>query len=103
MPFQTAKSYDRDASKEEKYWNDNVSPYANPDGGKTSLGTSQMGGCNVKPNDLHTSTFQKPLLLLSQRIEIIFGRWVERIGKVFAKRMPDASRIVHETSFRRTT
>ena len=94
MPFQTSKSYDRDASKEGKYWNDNVSPYAKPDGGKQVWERLEWADVNVKPNDPPYKHLSKTTFIIKPTHRNHFGRWVERIGKVFAKRMPDASRIV---------
>ena len=94
MPFQTSKSFDRDASKELKYWKDNVSPYANPDGGKQVWVRLKWADVNVDPNDPPYKHLSKTTFMVKPTYINHFGRWMERIGKVFAKRMPDASRIV---------
>jgi len=94
MPFQTAKSYDLDTSKESKYWAENVSPFANPVGGQQIWQRLKWGDVNIEPNAPPYKNLSKTTYIIKPTHINHYARWTDRIGKVFAKRMPDASRIV---------
>ena len=94
MPFQTAKSYDLDTSKESKYWEDNVSPFADPDGGKQVWQRMKWADVNIDPKAPPYKHLSRTIFIIKPTHRNHYSRWTERIGKVFAKRMPDASRIV---------
>jgi hypothetical protein len=92
QPFQKSKDYDKDKSKELKYWNDNVSEYVESSGGQQRWARMSWGDVNTDGN---------PKKYLTQHSYIIkpgklkdFRRWYERIGKIMSERRPEMARVV---------
>tara|TARA_B110000977_G_C10955555_1_gene446424 strand:- start:102 stop:854 length:753 start_codon:yes stop_codon:yes gene_type:complete len=94
MPYQTSKNYDLDKSKELKYWSENVAPFATPVGGQQIWRRMQWGDANIKPDGAPFKYLSKTTYLIKPSHRDVFQVWVERIGKVFAKRRPDSARVV---------
>ena len=92
QPFQKSKDYDKDKSKELKYWNDNVSAYVEKSGGQQRWVRMPWGDVNTDGN---------PKKYITQHSYIIkpgkgrdFRRWLERIGKIMSERRPEMARVV---------
>ena len=92
QPFQKSKDYDKDKSKELKYWNDNVSEYVERSGGQQRWVRMPWGDVNTDCN---------PKKYITQHSYIIkpgkgrdFRRWLERIGKIMSERRPEMARVV---------
>ena len=92
QPWQQSKDYDKDKSKELKYWNDNVSEYADALGGQKRWARMPWGDVN---------TGEKPSNHLTQHSYIIkpgklqdFRRWQERLGKISSERRPEHVRVI---------
>ena len=92
QPFQKSKDYDKDKSKELKYWNDNVSEYVERSGGQQRWVRMPWGDVNTDGN---------PKKYITQHSYIIkpgkgraFRRWLERIGKIMSERRPEMARVV---------
>ncbi|MDG2371128.1 MAG: hypothetical protein P8L83_00740 [Flavobacteriaceae bacterium] len=94
MPFQSSKRYDRDASKELKYWAENVAPYASPVGGQQIWVRLKWADVNIDPNDPPFKHLLKTTYIVKPTHQNHFGTFMARIGKIMAKRMPDAGRLV---------
>tara|TARA_S200000501_G_C20828606_1_gene746129 strand:- start:132 stop:878 length:747 start_codon:yes stop_codon:yes gene_type:complete len=94
MPFQTSEGYDRDASTELKYWADNVMPYAESIGGQQIWERQKWADVNVDESSPPFKHLIKNVYVVKKTHNEYFGRWVERIGKIMEKRMPDSSRIM---------
>lgn len=92
QPFQKSKDYDKDKSKELKYWQDNVSMYVQRAGGQQRWGRIKWGDIN---------TDGTPKKYLTQHSYIVkpgkfndFRRWLERIGQISSERRPEFTRVI---------
>jgi len=87
---QKASSYDRDASKELKYWADNVAPYADAVGGQQrwSLYEGLSIGSGAK------KYLQKRIFVVKQGMDEHVLKYLWRQGKVLEKWNPNAVRRV---------
>ena len=92
QPFQKSKDYDKNKTKELKYWNDNVSEYVAKSGGQQRWGRIKWGDINTDGQPRKHLT--KHSYIVKPGKTSHFRRWLERIGEIISIRRPDLSRVI---------
>ena len=92
MPYQKSKDYDRDRSKEAKYWIDNVSVFVQKEGSPQRWGRLKWGDINME--GAPKKYLSQHSYIVKQGKEIHFRRWMERIGAIISERRPESTRVV---------